>query len=1179
MSVLLTNQTSARRVDFNRMGPGSPVRIPFDLDSGEQQIALADVGLGHCPEPQARLHVAGRDDAAFRLSAGGATSSQVVVRATETARLEIDRKALDAAAANGLSSVTLRGSLTRRLKDRDSPAAPIEIIVELFRSGPPIPRISFTPVVELDAHSTVPEDDHVRLGRVEIAARQSGVLSTGRARITITPSIVLSGEAPPNPSFRVRRPAQDADDPVWYETGLPFMDELQLNPAEGRFDLDHIDIGLPYPIFRDWLRRRAAGPRAEQRISLRLTITISTSNDPPVVLIEQFKVHTIDVTGSLPDTMTFSGLGPTLVLPVTAQSGEIRRYMLAQIPVRPSADRAGYDVAPRALDIRYDGLGIAHLKIEYRLHMNGSDGPICSAEGIELESEQTARAPLDLAGLLGDFGEFGAEAELTCIVSVLASVKSLDGETTESRFEFDIALQLAPELTDWLACIDFGTSSTAIWVGRSDGDHNGLQLRLGQWLERIDPRHEESAWWKPRDTTPQQGISYLLPSHIGLSPQINLRADYDPLSLGDLSLSAPGDNGTSARLHFLDRSYDVSVPFPSRDLMAEHIDTIVTEPKRRMIGRADHVRLNADVAIRDAQDGTVSQTRRVDLARLFEDCFAELGGYIAHCALSLDLDQSTDVHAARADGRRALADLTEQARLDAKSTIGLIVTHPSGIDRKREQIYRKAGQRFLDGFRSTPKTARAADVRLVGEALAAARFGVQNYLDRSKIQASGEKRTFVTLDIGAGTYDVTVIETTLSQQGPTEWAVRSHFGLAIGGYDLDRELAGRIGSILRAAATTSEISRIFQIETELPQATADMWRMDQAQRQVGRQFLLEMHAAKARLTERLLGAADGDFGWPGRAQGGVAFDMRVGLPGSDDTWPVRLKTSAPATFTSMLFAIPGTGAEIGVERDAAGASIRLRLWRDAFESPGEGGGGRLDAVLRLMGVELPRLAWLEYQRKCADYKAQGGMPIWIVTGRAALWPQLFGTIKDTVASFGAESGSMLQSHPFAPDDMKRAVVVGAIQLAREPWTSSDDGVYNPIALITYKPSADLSSRRGAARGIGNITRVVDGDGAMQATQIVEAAETFAIARIIPGLDEEDGRDARIDLFNQLGLKPWDELQREVPRPKGAGTRKIRWTIGARRDLSGLHLTFDPGAENGPPLTFGPLRERRVYGSE
>ena len=270
--------------------------------------------------------------------------------------------------------------------------------------------------------------------------------------------------------------------------------------------------------------------------------------------------------------------------------------------------------------------------------------------------------------------------------------------------------------------------------------------------------------------------------------------------------------------------------------------------------------------------------------------------------------------------------------------------------------------------------------------------------------------------------------------------------------------------------------------------------------------------------------------------------MRVGLPGSDETWPVRLKTNAPTTFASMLFAIPGTGAEIGVERDAAGASIRLRLWRDAFESPGAESGGRLDAALRLMGVELPRLAWLEYQRKCADYRSGGGVPIWIVTGRAALWPQLFGTIKNTVASFGAESGSMLQSRPFAPDDMKRAVVVGAIQLAREPWTASDDNVYNPIALITYRTSTDLAPGRGTARGIGNIIRVVDGDGAMQATQVVEATETFAIARIVPGLDEEEGRDARIDLFNQLGRgHPEDPLDhRCAPRPVRSSSHVRSW---------------------------------------
>lgn len=1175
MSVPLTSQPPIRRVDFNRIGPGNPLRISFDIDSGQQQVALADVGLGYCPEPQARLHVAGRDDVAFRLSAGGESGSQVIVGASETARLEVDRKALDAAAAQGLSSITLRGSLMRRLKDRDSPAAPIEVIVELFRSGPPIPRINFMPVAALDAHSTVPDDNHVALGRVEVAGGKSGVMSTGRVRLTLTPSIELSGQAPPpNVSFRVRRPAQDSDDLVWYETRLPFSDELQLNQAEGRFDLDYIDIGLPYATFRDWLLRCAAEPNAVQRISLRLTITISTANDPPVTLIEQFKVHTVDVTGSLPNTMTFSGVGPTLVIPFAASPGEVKRYMLAQIPIKPAADRAGFEVAPLALDIRYDGFGSAHLKIEYRLHTNRLDSPVCTSEGIDLESGQTARAPLDIAALIGDLADVGADDEITCVVTVLASIESLDGGSVDSRFEFDIALQVAPELTEWLACVDFGTSSTAIWLGRSDGDSAGLQLRLGQWLERIDPRHEESVWWRAGGTA--QSISYLLPSHIGLSSNINLRADYDPLSLGDLSLSAPGDQGTAARLQYLDRSYDVSVPFPSRDLMAEHIDTIVTEPKKRMIGRSDHVRLNADVAVRDAGNGTISQTRRVDLARLFEDCFAELGGYIAHCALSLDLDSSGDDRTAQANGRKPLAELTEQARLDAGSKLGLIVTHPSGIDRKREQIYRRAGQRFLDGFRSTPRTSRASDVRLVGEALAAARFGIQNYLDRTKLPPDGEKRAFLTLDIGAGTYDVTVIETTLSQQGPTDFAVRSHFGLSIGGYDLDRELAGRIASVLRAAAMTPEISRIFQIETQLPQATADLWHMDQVQRQVGRQFLLEMQAAKSRLTDRLLGAENGEFGWPDRARGGIAFDMRVGLPSHDETWPVRLKTNAPSTFAAMQFAIPGSGAEILVERDPAGASIRLRLWRDAFDSAGDG--DRLGAVLRLMGVELPRLAWLEYQRKRTD-KTQDGKPIWIVTGRAALWPQLFGSIKDTVSSFGDEAGSLLQPRPFAPDDMKRAVVVGAIQLARESWDISEAGVFNPIALIMYRPRTTLSGERGAMRGIGDIIRIVDSDGAATAPRTVEATDTFAIARIIPGLDEEGGRDARIDLFNQLGLKPWEELQREVPRPKGAGTRKIRWTISSRRDVTGLHLTFDPGTENGPPLIFGPLKERRVYGAD
>ena len=50
-----------------------------------------------------------------------------------------------------------------------------------------------------------------------------------------------------------------------------------------------------------------------------------------------------------------------------------------------------------------------------------------------------------------------------------------------------LPIALEPPPAEWLACIDFGTSSTTIWIGRYRERSKGLLLRLGDWLASIDP--------------------------------------------------------------------------------------------------------------------------------------------------------------------------------------------------------------------------------------------------------------------------------------------------------------------------------------------------------------------------------------------------------------------------------------------------------------------------------------------------------------------------------------------------------------------------------------------------------------------------------------------------------------------------------------------------------------------
>jgi hypothetical protein len=339
-------------------------------------------------------------------------------------------------------------------------------------------------------------------------------------------------------------------------------------------------------------------------------------------------------------------------------------------------------------------------------------------------------------------------------------------------------------------------------------------------------------------------------------------------------------------------------------------------------------------------------------------------------------------------------------------------------------------------------------------------------------------------------------------------------------------------------------------------------------------FLSEIQASKARLTQLLHGSKDEPYRWARGAQDGPAFDVRVGKIGGDPNWPVRLKSNAATPSDNTVWPIPGTGAELKFERTKQGAaSLRLRLSREAFEKQAPDG-DRLNDLTKLMAAELPRLAWIDFARRAGPNPRHP--PIWIVTGRAALWPPLFETIVESIASFGPAAGQLAQPRPFSADEMKHAVVQGAVQLTREPWAEADYAVYNPVAVITYKLRASSAADASPGRAVADIIRVHD-DNQPRSRRIIETTEPFVIARILPGLDDEEGREDRIELFNRLGIEPWVELEREMPRDTRRGG-KTRWTVSTHRDLSGLFLTFDPG-ENGSPIKFGPLKEGRIYGSE
>jgi hypothetical protein len=493
---------------------------------------------------------------------------------------------------------------------------------------------------------------------------------------------------------------------------------------------------------------------------------------------------------------------------------------------------------------------------------------------------------------------------------------------------------------------------------------------------------------------------------------------------------------------------------------------------------------------------------------------------------------------------------------------------------ERRSIYRKAGARFIEGLcGSAGSMQEGGTVTLVAEALAAARFGIQDYISNNLIGGGNEKKTFIALDIGAGTYDVAVVETIVTPTGPIDWKVKSHFGVAIGGNDLDSALAEYVANVLQQAARRTEINSRFDFQLDLPRSRSDLERIkDREARNAGAHFVSELQAAKARLTEALLAAQPGSYEWRSRAEGGPAFDMRVGVLGSETSWPVRLNAKAATPPDAAAWLIPETNAALVFERGATGASIRLKLSCEAFADVTRRD-NLLENLIQLMGHELPRLAWIEYDRTAPSDRLDA--PVWIITGRAALWPPLFGAIVRSIPQFSPKSGTLGRPRPFSPDEMKQAVVRGAIQLASEPWADADYAVYNPIAAITYKLRTSFSGESSASRAIAEIVRVHDTT-EPRSQRTIEIRDPFVIARIMPGLDDQNGREARLQLFNKVGIEPWVELA-EVPSDPHRGS-KTRWTVTTRRDLSGLFLTFDPGDGSGKPIVFGPFKEGRIYGA-
>jgi hypothetical protein len=226
--------------------------------------------------------------------------------------------------------------------------------------------------------------------------------------------------------------------------------------------------------------------------------------------------------------------------------------------------------------------------------------------------------------------------------------------------------------------------------------------------------------------------------------------------------------------------------------------------------------------------------------------------------------------------------------------------------------------------------------------------------------------------------------------------------------------------------------------------------------------------------------------------------------------------------------------------------------------------GRSDLAdyLKLLGDKLPRIA------RAAAKKARPGTPAhWIVTGRTALWPDLYSGIADVASD---ASRGVISAQPYPADDMKIAVIHGAQMLASEPLDRGER-VYNQLALV------QTGLRGTGGRQITSISYIPRSDRS-GSVALGDADGPFQIARAVPCLDEReaDGRTLLDHLNEDIRNPPqlWWPVS-HVRNPRQAypgGDLQLRWeTDGDGRTkiiVENQHVELE---------VFGPYSEETVYG--
>lgn len=696
--------------------------------------------------------------------------------------------------------------------------------------------------------------------------------------------------------------------------------------------------------------------------------------------------------------------------------------------------------------------------------------------------------------------------------------------------ELHFAIAFVEQKASWPICIDVGMSATSVWIERPyppDAQlvsrQEVLPVNLGSMHAQIDRDHDEMP---PAGSAMKVEDTFLLPSHLAIGSAHGIRTRYLPLSLGNLELALDDEASTQARLRFLGRHHDISVPFPNKQHISNADTVYIGDIKQKITTGQKTIYAGRQVWWHDPSSGKVRKISRIVTHELLGDYLDELLKlYVSRFMLGYSRTDFLPF------------DLGDEDIVGIMANPRIVLTHPAGIGEEQLEIYRNAarpvvrrisGQQF-DFNVADEQQLQADEPVLILESVAAARYSIDKLGHQLASMAGPDgKSSLVSLDIGAGTFDVSILALEANNR-TFDFEVLQSFGLGIAGERLDAALITRVAAILCELFQKREAEEAFG--TLSGQVRRLPTHDDRAQWGQPNELLIrlkrQLRLAKARLSEQIFEKNSPGYSWPQDLTLDILIDEKQELQGIIEFSVANLKSrkrsfSVNRTDIELQYVAAGEAGPDG-EGKNRGSRTFLRLGPDAFDSRHwqlEEGLVTCADVVEALGRIVPEIA-IE--------TARGFDPLQplniIVTGRTSLWPPLYSEITKTVADSG-HAAKMLSPMPFAAQEMKTAVVRGASLIARENLDKLLRPVQrNPVAII------ELSRRLEGADPTGEFVNLLRPSnvhyltgaqlGAIAASgeklretvfrKEIAAHDSFVIARAIPGLDIGD----RLNKLNRV----------------------------------------------------------------